>query len=76
MERRTQMNGVRLGFTYAAALVLIGLLVAAIAAPSPGHGKPAPSNAKPLPPGFFRFTAVKIPPAKAPPVSKPIRRPG
>ena len=33
MNRRTQMAGVRLGLTYAAAIVLLGLLVAMVGGP-------------------------------------------
>ena len=40
MNRRTQMAGVRLGLTYAAAIVLLGLLVAMLNGPGAGGVQP------------------------------------
>jgi hypothetical protein len=34
MERKTQMTGIRLGFTYAAAIVLLALLIANLNTPA------------------------------------------
>ena len=45
MNRRTQMAGARLGLTYAAAIVLLGLLVAMLG--GPGAGAAAPQSGLP-----------------------------
>ena len=78
MQRKTQMTGVRLGFTYAAGLVLLGLLIAAVTVPGQARGKPVQATARPMPPGFFRFTAVPARAAKASPQagSQRKQRPG
>ena len=68
------MSGVRLGFTYAAALVLLGLLIAVATAPGHAQGKPGQVTVKPLPPGFFRFTAAPASVAKVAPQPGPQRR--
>ncbi|MBC7522552.1 MAG: hypothetical protein H7268_15845 [Sandarakinorhabdus sp.] len=72
------MSGVRLGFTYAAALVLLGLLIAVVTAPGQARGKVVQANARPIPPGFFRFTAAPVRTAKAAPQagSQRKQRPG
>jgi hypothetical protein len=67
MQRKTQMSGVRLGFTYAAGLVVLGLLIALVTAPGEAQGKTAQAATRPMPPGFFRFTAAPARTAKVAP---------
>ena len=72
MNRGTRMAGMRLGLTYAAALVVLGLLIAMVAAPAPAQtragttsrsGVQLQRNARPeaanaLGQGPFSFTGV------------------
>lgn len=53
MNRGTRMAGMRLGLTYAAAIVLLGLLVAMVAAP-------VSSQTREQPPGSKGFIGIKL----------------
>ena len=68
MDKQARMTGMRLGFTYAAVVVLIGFVVAMIAVPGDAAPRKAATTGSTRPPhALFSFTTAGDKPRRTTP---------